>query len=97
LQEKLDAFKKATLLYKIRTLEEFKEQIPLYSYSSLNKSYSESKMLMGQYIQEEDIYSELLRLQPDLLEWILSNLNEKGEPIRIAFLKSLEFLLDTLG
>lgn len=54
-------------------------------------------MLMGQYIQEEDIYSELLKLQPDLLDWILSNLNEKGEPIRIAFLKSLEFLLDTLG
>lgn len=49
------------------------------------------------YIQEEDIYTELLKLQPDLLEWILMNLNEKVEPIRIAFLKSLEFLIDTLG
>ena len=52
---------------------------------------------MGQYIQEEDIYTELLKLQPELLDLILINLNEKVEPIHIAFLKSLEFLIDTLG
>jgi hypothetical protein len=95
LQEKLDAFKKAAVLYRIKSLKEFKEQVPLYSYNSLNRSSKETKM--GQYIQEEDIYTELLKLQPDLLDWILLNLNEKVELIRIAFLKSLEFLLDTLG
>jgi hypothetical protein len=95
LQEKLDAFKKAAVLYRIKSLKEFKEQIPLYSYNSLNRSSKETKM--RQYIQEEDIYTELLKLQPDLLDWILLNLNEKVELIRIAFLKSLEFLLDTLG
>lgn len=52
---------------------------------------------MGQYIQEEDIYTELLKLQPDLIDWILLNLNENDEPIRVAFLKSLEFLIDTVG
>ena len=54
-------------------------------------------MPLGQYIQEEDTYFELLKLQPNLLDWILSNLDEKIEPIRIAFLKALEFMLDTLG
>lgn len=97
LQEKLDALKKSTALYRIKTLEEFKAQVPLNSYISLNKSHSDSKMLISQFIQEEDIYTELLKLHPDLLDWILLNLNEKVEPIRVAFLKTLEFLLDTLG
>ena len=97
LKEKIEAFKRATLLYRIRGIDEFKEKIPLNSYNSLNKSYHQSKIAMGQYIQEEDIYTELLKLQPDLIDWILVNLNENDEPIRVAFLKSLEFLIDTVG
>ena len=96
-QEKLDAFKNATLLYKINSLEMFRKIITPKSYKSLNKPYNETKMPLGQYIQEEDTYSELLKLQPNLLNWILSNLDESIEPIRISFLKALEFMLDTLG
>ena len=97
LKEKIEAFKRATLLYRIKSIDEFKEKIPANSYNSLNKSFHQSKIIMSQYIQEEDIYTELLKLQPDLIDWILQNLNENDEPIRVAFLKSLEFLIDTIG
>ena len=47
--------------------------------------------------QDEDVYAELLELQPHLIKFILKGLGERVEPIRIAFLKTLEFVLDTLG
>ncbi|CAI2383303.1 unnamed protein product [Moneuplotes crassus] len=92
LREKLSAFKNATILYKIKSLEEFKQSLALLSPSQAAKTQPSLS-----YLQEEDIYACLSQLQPHLLSFILSNLNDGNAPIRIAFLKSLEFLIDTLG
>lgn len=70
-KEKLDAFKNATRLFKIKSLEKFKEIYPPKTYISINQSFGEPKMHLGQYLQEEDIYSELLKLQPGLLKLIM--------------------------
>lgn len=70
-KEKLDAFKNATRLFKIKSLEKFKQIYPPKTYISTNQSFGEPKMHLGQYLQEEDIYSELLKLQPGLLKLIM--------------------------
>ena len=46
---------------------------------------------------ESDVYSTLLRLQPHLGRLLLRNLNDKLEPLRIACVRGLEFLIENLG
>lgn len=46
---------------------------------------------------ESDVYSSLLRLQPHLGRLLLRNLTDKLEPLRIACVRGLEFLIENLG
>lgn len=46
---------------------------------------------------ESDVYSSLLRLQPHLGRLLLRNLTDKLEPLRIACVRGLEFLIESLG
>lgn len=46
---------------------------------------------------DSDVYSSLLHLQPYLCRLLLRNLADKLEPLRIACVRGLEFLLEHLG
>ena len=46
---------------------------------------------------QSDVYSSLLRLQPHLARLLLRNLTDKLEPLRIACVRGLEFLIENLG
>ena len=46
---------------------------------------------------ESDVYSSLLRLQPHFGRLLLRNLTDKLEPLRIACVRGLEFLIENLG
>lgn len=46
---------------------------------------------------QTDVYSSLLRLQPHLARLLLRNLTDKLEPLRIACVRGLEFLIENLG
>lgn len=46
---------------------------------------------------DSDVYSSLQRLQPHLGRLLLRNLHDKLEPLRMACVRGLEFLLENLG
>ena len=83
LAEKLHSLRRATHLYMRR--------------EPAGRAPAPSGRELAWHKQEEDVYAELLTLQPHLIKFVLKGLGERVEPIRIAFLKTLEFLLDTLG
>lgn len=48
-------------------------------------------------LKQEEAYKYLLRLQPYLVEVLLINIDSHVQAVRMASLKTLEFLFDTLG
>ena len=48
-------------------------------------------------LKEEEAYKHLLKLQPYLVHVLLMNIDNHVQAIRMASVKTLEFLFDTLG
>lgn len=48
-------------------------------------------------LKQEDAYKYLLRLQPHLIDILLLNIDNDVQAVRMASLKTLEFIFDTLG
>jgi hypothetical protein len=52
---------------------------------------------MGSISIESDAYTNLLKLQPHLGRMLLRYLGEKLEPLRMACIRGIEFLIEHLG
>jgi len=46
---------------------------------------------------KEDAYTALIKLQPNLLKFLVHTLSDNQEPIKLACLRSLDYLLEILG
>ena len=48
-------------------------------------------------LKQEEAYKYLLKLHPHLIQVLLMNIDSHVQAVRMASLKTLEFLFDTLG
>lgn len=48
-------------------------------------------------MNDDEAHKILIKLHPHLIRILLSNINTKVEALKVAVLKSIEFLIDQLG
>jgi len=94
ISEKMFAFQRAVLFYKLATRFE-KHQ----GSSGMSKAEMEQVLncCQKEKLKQEEAFGYLLRLQPHLVELLLINIDSHVQAVRMASLKTLEFVFDTLG
>ena len=93
--EKMYAFQRAVLFFKLaRRIEKHKDKQSPISNAELEQVLNSCNKTR---LKQEEAYKYLLKLQPHLVDVLLINIDSDIQAVRMASLKTLEFIFDTLG
>ena len=102
ISEKMFAFQRAVLFYKLaRREQKSEEQRSSGAGASTSTSVHDIEQMINTKnkirLKQEEAYKYLLKLHPHLIQVLLMNIDSHVQAVRMASLKTLEFLFDTLG